>query len=93
MKNLISAKPCIWNVPQSYLNTPAKNRDEKHLKVLRKIVQPTLPTRQALTVNHNGTISTFFLGKNGEYFSKKGQSLTELMEATAGLGNNKISIS
>jgi hypothetical protein len=77
----------------SYLNVKGRNVDEKHLKILRKIVQPTLPTRQALTVNHNGTIHTFTLGKNGEYYSKTGQSLTGLMEATVGLGNNKITIS
>jgi len=90
MKVLATANPCVWDVPTSYLNQKSQ---AKQLAVLRKIKQPKPPTRQALTVNHNGTISTFTLGKHGEYFSKSGQSLTGLMEATAGLGNNKITIS
>jgi len=95
MKVLATAKPCQWNVSDSYLNTKGdfSSRDEKHLKTLRKLVPSGQPTRQALTVNLNGVINTFTLGKKGEYYSKTGQSLTGLMEATAGLGNNKITIS
>ena len=93
MKKLISANPVLWNVSMSYLKLIS---DDSCLKVLRRVPVPVKDLRKmrpSLHVNHNGCQSIFLLGKNGEYFSKNGQSLTKLMEDSAKLEGNKISIS
>lgn len=98
MKVLATAKPCIWDVTESYCSRygthgrkDSGKRNEGALKFLRKMPTVGTMTRKELTVTINGITNVWTLGKKNEYYLN-GKGLTETLEITAKGTGNKITI-
>jgi hypothetical protein len=99
MNKLISARPCVWDVTNSYLtlgvnrNYPNNPSNLSKLKKLQKMeTNGTPPPTKIKTVELNGHITIFELGKKNEYYSKNGQTLTGLILASSSTRGNKLKI-
>jgi len=99
MKQLISAKPCVWDVTNAYLTLGVNSRypnNPSNLSKLKKLQkmetagdpQPT----KIKTVELNGHVTIFELGKKNEYYSKNGRTLTGLIMSSAATKGNKLRI-
>ena len=94
MEKLIKAKACVWDVTTSYLEKGRNgNEHSMKIKVHQKMETKGMPQPTKIkTVELNGSVIIFELGKKNEYYSKNGQSLTGLMLATAATRGNKVRI-
>ena len=95
MKQLISAKPCVWDVTTFYLEKKENSggTNSKKLPILQKMeTVGTPPPTKTKTVELNGHVTIFELGKKNEYYSKNGQALTGLIMASAVTKGNKLRI-
>jgi len=87
MKN-VKPKP-MFNFSEVYL----KKNDKAQLQALRKHKNEiSLPTRKELAVHANGLTTNFKLESDGEYYDKRGLSLTSQLELLAKIGHSKVSI-
>lgn len=93
MTTLISAKKCVWDVTEAYCKKKENTlRGQTKLEVIRKIEIVGPIERKTLTVDINGVIDTYTLGKKGEYYFN-GQPLTKILETVRNAGTgNKIKI-
>jgi len=83
----VEPKP-MFNFSEVYL----KKNDVVQLKALRKHKDESVPTRKELAVHANGLTTNFKLESDGEYYDKRGLSLTSQLELLAKIGNSKVSI-
>lgn len=93
MKTLISARPCVWDVTMADLkNSSEVTNPGKLLKHQKRETKGTPPPTKIKTVELNGHVIIFELGKKNEYYSKNGQTLTGLIMASSSTRENKLLI-
>jgi len=74
--------------------TEAYFRKEKHeqLATLQKLKEVSPSMRKELVVDTNGLSAVFKLESDGEYYDKRGASLTSQLQLLAKVGRSKVSI-
>lgn len=99
MEKLISVKPCVWDVTNKYLTLGQREEraggtnSTKKLFFHQKMETKGNPQPSKIkTVELNGHVTIFELGKKNEYYSKNGQTLTGLIMASAATRGNKLRI-
>lgn len=99
MEKLISAKPCVWDVTNKYLTLGQREERAGGTNSTKKLsfhqksrTKGNPPPTKTKTVILNDIVTMFELGKDNEYYSKNGQSLTGLIMASAATRNNKLVI-
>ena len=77
-----------FNFSEAYF----KKNERAQLRTLRKFKEAVPSVGKQLIVETNGLRSSFKLESDGEYYDKRGASLTSQLELLAKIGNSKVSI-
>lgn len=85
MKNL-TKKP--FDFTEAYF----KKKEHQQLATLQKLKEASPSIRKELVVDTNGLSTVFKLESDGEYYDKRGASLTSQLQLLAKIGRSKVSI-
>jgi len=77
-----------FNFSEAYF----KKNERAQLTALRKFKEVAPSSARVLHVTSNDMTTDFKLESDGEYYDKRGTSLTSQLELLAKIGNSKVSI-
>lgn len=93
MENLISAKACVWDVSMADLRGSSEiTSPGKLLRHQKRETKGTPPPTKTKSVDLNGHVTVFVLGKKNEYYASNGQTLTSLIMGSAICKGNKLKL-